>query len=215
MIHKRALLIFDFDGTIADTAAVVMEVGNEVLAEYGLEQVDPSRFEEMRGKSAPELIREFHVPLYKLPAMVTSVRKSLKQRMDQLKPIDGMLELISEFNELEQVDLAVLSSNSLENVEFFLKKHDIMDDFKFIYGDVGVFSKYIKIRRITRAEGKNATVVGIGDEVRDVEAAKIAKITSVSVDWGLSSRSKLKSSKADHVVSSTKQLRSVLKKLIG
>ena len=209
-MSKPTLVLFDFDGTIADTAAIVMEVGNEVLREYGLEEVPESEFEAMRAKTATDLLKQFRVPLRKIPAIVTSVRQSLKQRIDVIKPIDGMLELIQELAVMPDVKLIVLSSNSHENVEYFLNKFKIRDEFESIHADVGVFSKYTKIRRISRQEGRGCNVVSVGDETRDVEAARIAKVPAIAVDWGLSANSKLKKSHANHVVSSVKDLRKAI-----
>ncbi len=209
-MKQRHLLIFDFDGTIADTAAIVIEVGNEVLREYGLKTVDHKDFEKMRSKTATELLREFKIPLYRVPAIVSSVRHALKERMDVLQPVEGMIPLIKELSEREDTEVAVLSSNSLENVTYFLNKYKFRQYFSFIYGDVGVFSKYTKIRRISRSEGKGAHVISIGDEVRDHEAARIAKVESISVDWGMSSKDRLEAVGAQHVVSSVAQLKSCL-----
>lgn len=209
-MSQKTLLLFDFDGTIADTAAIVMEVGNEVLRQYGMDEVPESEFEAMRAKSAPDLIKQFRVPLRKIPAIVTSVRQSLKQRIDVVQPIEGMLELIQDLAKKNEVTLIVLSSNSLDNVDFFLKKFGIRDCFASIHADVGVFSKYTKIRRITRTVERGARVVSIGDETRDVEAARIAKVPAIAVDWGLSARSKLEKSHANHVVSTVPQLKKAI-----
>ncbi len=213
-MSRKTLIILDFDGTIADTAAIVMEVGNTVLEQYGIPKLDEDRFEEMRGKTAPELLKEFHIPFYKIPSIVASVRHNLKSHMDDLEPIEGMLELIKDYSARENVELAVLSSNSLENVSFFLNKYEVRDCFAFLYGDVGVFSKYTKIRRISRSEGKGARVISIGDEVRDVEAGKIARVDSIAVTWGMNSAERLKAAGASHVVNTVKDLAKTLDELI-
>ena len=209
-MSERLLVLIDFDGTIADTAAIVMEVGNEVLREYGMEEVPEEDFEIMRAKSATDLMKQFKVPVRKIPAIVTSIRSSLKQRIDTIEPIDGMIELLKELAANEQIDISVLSSNSTENVEFFLKKYKIYDIFDSIHGDVGVFSKYTKIRRIAKTEGRGKRVVSVGDETRDVEAARIARVPSIAVDWGLSAEVRLKAAKADHIVNSVPKLKKAI-----
>ncbi len=209
-MSTKNLLLFDFDGTIADTAAIVLEVGNEVLSEYGLKTVSADEVDALRSKTARELMREFKIPIRRVPAMVASIRKALKERIDIVEPVDGMIELIEELSEKEDVELAVLSSNSLENIVFFLNKYKFRDRFSFMYGDVGVFTKYTKIRSVARREGKGARVLSIGDEIRDVEAARIARVDSISVAWGMNSADRLAAAGNTTVVSTVPELRAAI-----
>jgi phosphoglycolate phosphatase len=213
-VKKRTLLLLDFDGTIADTAAVVLDVGNEVLQEIGKPTVPADKLEEMRNKSPVQLLREYRIPLHRVPSIVNHVRESLKQRLDDIEPVEGMIDIITRYADKEGVDVGLLSSNSLENVEYFLNKHGFRDRFIFRYGGVGVFAKYTKIRSIKRSEGKNAHLIAIGDEVRDVQAARIAQVDNIAVDWGMNSRYRLEKAKAQDVVGSVEELDKTISKLI-
>lgn len=208
-MRAKKLVIFDFDGTIADTGSIIMAIGNEVLHEYGFEAIPDSEYEQMRDMSIRDVMKRFPVPLHKMPVVLTSIQKSMKSRIDQLQPVQGIEKLLKELADDPAVNIALLTSNGTENVHFFLRKFSLLSCFTSVHSDVGIFSKNSQMKAIVKAE--NATqVLSVGDEVRDVEAAKKAKITTIAVDWGLNSSRKLKQAKPDAVVSTVSELRAEL-----
>ena len=66
------LVIFDFDGTLADTFPWFCSVINDVADEYGFRRVTENQLEEFRSLGATEIIQRLEVPRRKLPAIVVS-----------------------------------------------------------------------------------------------------------------------------------------------
>jgi phosphoglycolate phosphatase len=61
------LVIFDFDGTLADSFAWFLSTWNRIAPARGLHVMDPATLEAYRGLSASELVRALDVPLLRCP----------------------------------------------------------------------------------------------------------------------------------------------------
>lgn len=210
-MSKKTLIIFDFDGTVVDSLKILGIVAEKLFEECKLGQFEDTMVDKMRELSARELITHFGVPLHKLPKIESVTRRLTGEHIDELQPIDGMIELIKELAANNNVQLVLVTSNSRKNIDYLLKKFSIDSTFDSVYTGVGIFGKYIKIRRIAK-KSRALQVASVGDEVRDIDAARVAGVDSIAVDWGLNARVRLTKSRPTHVVSSAKQLRGVLQK---
>ena len=86
----------------------------------------------------------------------------------------GMSEVLKELNG-RGYRMYILSTNSSANIEKFLKKHKIGSYFSKINGDIGLRSKSAALKKLMKKEDvKRSDCYYIGDETRDVEAAKKA-----------------------------------------
>ena len=103
--------------------------------------------------------------------------------MESVDLFDGLHEVIKKL--AEDHTLYVVSSNSMGIITAFLKRHKINQYFTRVYGNVGLFSKAQAIKKVMKREGFNVrNAVYIGDEVRDIEAAKKIHMPIISVTWG-------------------------------
>lgn len=103
-----------------------------------------------------------------------------------------------------------MSSNSQPNVESFIREHKLEDCFNGIYGGIGLFSKARSLRKVIRHNKLDYNeCFYIGDEVRDINAAKRAKVRSVGVAWGYNDASALKNEKPYAVVNNPEELLSL------
>src|SRR6056297_529336 len=191
---SSSVYIFDFDGTIADSAQLVLEIGNVVLKNNKREPITELDFNVLKDMSVKEQIQKMNIPVWMIPKLAASVRSELKARIDQLEPIQGMPELLKELSSKSNTRVALLSSNSKDNIEYFLNKHALSDIFEYKHTDVGIFSKKNRLQKLVKTMGckPNDVVVYVGDESRDVEAALKAGLVPVSVTWGLNSIDLLK-----------------------
>jgi phosphoglycolate phosphatase len=81
--------------------------------------------------------------------------------------------------------LFVISSNSEENVKRFLKRHDLLKYFSDVQGSAGLLNKSRGIKRLLKKiNAKPDRTYYIGDEARDIEAARKAGVHSIAVSWG-------------------------------
>jgi phosphoglycolate phosphatase-like HAD superfamily hydrolase len=110
----------------------------------------------------------------------------------------------------QQHSLAVITSNTPETVRAFLAVHELQHCFDSVTGGGTLFGKGRLIARCLAQQGLSTDqVLYIGDEVRDVEAARFAGIKAVSVTWGFNSRDALAAAQPDWLVDDPKILQAI------
>ncbi len=175
-------IIFDFDGTIADSLGLVIEIYRELTNDT--RKFTEEEYEEFRKLSARQVARAIGVSWWRVPLLLRKGRKIMRQRLGEVEVFDGLPEVIKELHG-EGYNLQIVSSNSASNVRKFLKTHKLDEYFSSIRGDVGLFGKAKVLKQIIKKGNlnKNDTYY-IGDEARDIVAAKKAGVKMVAVEWG-------------------------------
>ncbi len=202
---KDDYLIFDFDGTIADTLPSMLAIFNRIGGEYGLPKIKKTDIEKFRGISIREALKELSIPIYRLPFVVKRGREELAKEVENLKPIKGLKPVLQQLNRKRR-RMGILSSNSESNVKKFLQKNNL-DFFDFIYAGSSIFGKDKVLKRLLKEKNLSADqVVYIGDETRDIEAAKKCKVRVLSVGWGFSTPAILKANHPDWLITKPKDL---------
>lgn len=109
--------------------------------------------------------------------------------------------------------LGIVTSNSKTNVESFLETNGI-NFIDFVHGDVGIFGKARKLQAVIKNSGYTIDeVIYIGDEVRDIEAAKIIGIKVIAVTWGFNNKEALEKKSPDYIVSKPNQITDIAREL--
>lgn len=194
------LAIFDFDGTIADTMEANLEISNRLAKEFGYKEMTYDEAVEMRQENAHTALKRIGVPLRKVPAIALRFKKEIRKQIGQLAPMDGIPEVL-EFLKSQKIPTGIITSNSEKNVRTFLKKNNLLHYFEFIHSALNLFGKdKVLTKQIAKSRLKPEQVVYIGDETRDIEAAKLAGVHIISVSWGLNSREILQSYQPDYLV---------------
>ena len=80
MSPKRTL-IFDFDGTLADTLPRIVAISNRLAAEFGYRQVREEDVEALRGQRSREVLRQLRVPVYKIPTIARRFKSELQKEI--------------------------------------------------------------------------------------------------------------------------------------
>ncbi len=204
-------VVFDFDGTIADTLHLVADIYNGIASEMNLRQVTPSAKLALRRKTPGEVIRELGVPLHRMPFIGARIVERLKQRIGDALPFEGMPEVCRALHE-SGVALHIVSSNSDENIRAFLARHRLQCFEEIVSGGTA-FGKHRLLRHVLEKQGAHAdSTVYIGDEVRDISAARRVGMRVVSVGWGYSHPEILSRYAPDHLVSTPAEIAEVLEK---
>ncbi len=211
MVNKK-LLLFDFDGTIADTIEPIVHIVNEHAQEYGIKEIDSKDLKRLRGKTPQELIFEFKVPLYKVPFFVGKVRSELSKRMDLVAIQPKMVEVLQSLKK-SGYTLDVMTSNSKENVmKFFEQKRLTM--FDFIYSNKNIFGKTATLNHILHQKNiKSSGVIYIGDEVRDIQACQKLDIPIIAVSWGFNTKEVLERHRPTAIVTTPAELLTTINQL--
>jgi len=175
-------LIFDFDGTIADSMELAIEIFYEIT---GHERVtDPAEIARLRTMPLLKVAREAKVAPHQIPRLLIKGRSLMHQRIDEVKAFPHLRDVFRQLH-ANGHQLFVMSSNSQQNVEYFLKARGLHDYFDGVYGGIGLFSKTRALRKIMHHRKiQPDECYYVGDEMRDVQAAKKARVRAVAVAWG-------------------------------
>jgi phosphoglycolate phosphatase len=170
------LAIFDSDGTLADTLPRMRSVFNDLAEEHGFRRVEPHDYERFRDLHGSALLRELGLPLWKLPRVVSAMRRRMAEHTGTLSLFPGISDVLTRLA-AGGVQLAIVSSNSRENVERVLGVDNACG--------VSMLGKASKLRQVLRRSAvPPSQAIYIGDEIRDAEAAAKAGIAFGAVTWG-------------------------------
>lgn len=188
------LIIFDFDGTLADSGPWMVQALNAAAPRFGYRQVSDAEVEAMRGKDSRAIIRELGVPMWKLPLIAEHIRR----RAAKAPPpplFAGMAEALAALHAAGG-RLAILSSNSEATIRAALGARAALID---LYEcNAGLFGKAAKFRRLLKRAGcAPGAAIAIGDEVRDIEAARAVGVACAAVAWGYATTALLAAHKPD------------------
>jgi phosphoglycolate phosphatase len=207
----QKVIIFDFDGTIADTVEALVSIANRLAIEFDYIQITPNELTLLRNLTSREIIRYSGVSVLKIPFLFKKVKSELKNKITELEPISGVKEALIELNQ-QGYTLGVITSNSQENVTEFLRFHNLNYLFEFLYSGVTIFGKTTIINNVLRQKQLNPeTVIYVGDETRDIEAAKKANIKVIAVSWGFNSPEALAKQNPDFLIHHPSELLDVVK----
>lgn len=200
-------IIFDFDGTLVDSLPVIIEIASEMVPALAISKQDIAMLREM---SAREVIKYSGVPYWRLLRLMVRGKKILAGRLDELKVFPGMPEVLKALHE-QGYPMSVVSSNSEQNIRKVLKRESIEDYMTAVYGNVGLFNKSRVFRMVLRDQKvAKHNAIYVGDEVRDIEAAKKAKLPIVSVTWGYNGEKILKKYQPTYMAQTPRQLLKVI-----
>ncbi len=204
------VVIFDFDGTIADTLDSIIKLFNEIASDYDLPVIKDSDREKIRSLSARELISEYHITPWKLLQLTKNILPKLKKNIKDISIFEGMTKVFKDL-EKRDVKIGIVTSNSKENVELFLTNKNI-SQVDFIHSEKNLFGKGKVLSHLIQQQKFNKErVIYVGDEVRDIEAARNAGISIIAVTWGFNSEKRLAQSKPDYLITDPKQIIKIIK----
>lgn len=207
-------ILFDFDGTIADTHDAFLEIVNDLADEFGYPRVDQVQLERLKNLSSMDIIKYSEIPTLKIPFIIKRVKKELSQRIAYLKPyyaIDKALLSLYDKGYL----MGIVTSNLAENVVTFLKNNSLDKFFSFIHSGTTLFGKNKMINKVLREHKLRCEdVIYVGDETRDIHAAKKSNIIMISVGWGFNSPTILAQHQPDFLVYHPAELVEIVEKLI-
>ncbi|MGE7673680.1 HAD hydrolase-like protein [Lysinibacillus sp. NPDC094403] len=176
-------IIFDFDGTLADSTAVFASAWNTIAQKYKFKGIELKEIESLKKLSIAERSKLFDFPMYKLPMILPQFYRLYRQSLNDVHLYDGIKEVLMEIDK-RGYKILIISSNSQENILEFLKMNGIHCVSNVlcsnrIFGKDKVIKKFLKDSSITPSD-----VLYIGDEQRDIVACKKAGVPIVWVSWG-------------------------------
>ncbi|MGF1536953.1 MAG: HAD-IA family hydrolase [Elainellaceae cyanobacterium] len=207
------MIIFDFDGTIADSLEALVTASNRLAREFNYAEISYDQVRELQTLSSRQIIQKSKISIYKVPFLIKRLRAEMGQEIKTIKPICGVDQALMELKSLGY-PLGIVTSNSTENVAEFLKYHRLDGVFDFTHSATTLFGKHRILRRIIRERQLNReATLYVGDETRDIESAKRIPISVIAVSWGYNSKDILQQHHPDALVNHPSALAAAVQQL--
>lgn len=180
---KYKLALFDFDGTLADSAQWFLTQMNQVADEMGFRRIQPADYEKVRGYSSKQVIEYVGLPMWKLPRLMARMRKAAGEHRGEIQLFPGVGKMLATLSE-HGIGVGIVSSNSEKNIREMLGPEHCRLIKPFSCGS-SLFGKAAKLRGVLRRIGVKANqAIYIGDEIRDGVAAREVGMSFGAVAWG-------------------------------
>lgn len=198
-------VIFDFDGTLANTLPETLLILNQLADTYGFRKLSEVDLLKVKTMSLAQFIRFLGIPAWSVPKLLTNGKRMLTERLDAIDPFPDIPEVLTELKASTQ-HLGILTSNSAANVEHFLKSHN-MEHFEFVSSAKKLLGKAKYLKAIMKTFSlKHDEVLYVGDEIRDIEAAHAVEMPVVGVTWGFNTAGALEGAMPDFLINSPREL---------
>lgn len=177
------LVIFDFDGTLADSYSWFLRVVNEAADRYGFLRIEDANREMLRGQEARAIMRHLRLPAWKTPLVARFMRRRMHIHAGEIPLYAGTDRLLESLSR-QGVGLAIVSSNSEQNIRRILGPR-LASLIRHYECGVSLYGKARRLRRVLRNAGvQPADALCVGDEIRDLRASHAVGIPFGAVAWG-------------------------------
>lgn len=202
------LVIFDFDGTLANSVPWFMATLNDVADRYGFRRVTAEELQRLRGRSNREVIQLLGVPTWKMPQIAIEMRERVGRELHRIPLFPGILDLFAAFP--PDLRIAIVSSNAESNIRTLLGD-TAARRVNFYECGASIFGKASRFRKVmARSAVPPDQTLCVGDETRDIEAARAARTASAAVTWGYATAEILRQYGPTYVVEDISELRRLI-----
>ncbi len=193
-----SLVIFDLDFTLADSFPWFLGSLDNVAEAFKLRRIAEDEIEPLRRADVPEILKSLGVPRWKLPMIARYMRRLKSTELETISLFPGVSDMLRMLRE-GGVMLTLVSSDNEENAKIVLG-----DENAALFSDydcsAALFGKARKFRRVMKRAGvAPEQVLAVGDESRDLDAARATGIDFAAVTWGYTAPEKLLALKPDLV----------------
>ncbi|MFZ7134648.1 MAG: HAD-IA family hydrolase [Eubacteriales bacterium] len=203
-MHLKCI-IFDFDGTLADTEEHTFRIFNKLAEKHNYKIISSEDLHEIKHLNFMEILKRIGIPYAKLPKIMKEGQKLLKEDMEDIQPFQNDIKDVIDKIHEKVLIMGVITSNTKKNVVRFLLNYDIKA-FDFIISSP-LLSKEKKMNAIAKKYHLNKDeILYVGDEIRDIEACKKAKIKCAAVTWGYNVEETLKREEPDYIINKLEDL---------
>jgi phosphoglycolate phosphatase len=205
------LVLWDFDGTLADTLRSAVEIYNRIAPRYSaLPMTNP---EALRGLTMRELLRLHNIRCHRFPFLLREFLAEQGRTMSEVQLHEGITETLEALAQ-SGVRHAIVSSNSEANIRICLEQHRVGHHFEFVVGIRRLFGKKRGLKQALKLAGLlPCEVLYVGDEARDIQAAHQVRMPIACVTWGINSQDLLEQYLPQHIIATPQELVAIVQEL--
>jgi len=201
-------VIFDFDGTIADSFTTLLGIFEEITGHK--QKLTATEIKDLRGEPLREVMKYLKIKQWQIPRLLIKARREIAIKIVGIKPFEGLPEVLKKLSE-NGYQMFIVSTNSSDNISRFLKQHRLDSYFEGVYGGTGLRGKPAALKKLLKREKiPLGACVYVGDEVRDVEAGQAVSVEQIAVGWGFNYPAALKQARPTYLATSPNDLLKIL-----
>lgn len=219
MIPLPELIVFDLDGTLADTIEDIAASVNRVLSRFGLPTYDSATYKLMVGDGFRALI-ERCIPPERLhdeglfdQVFESATREYAAHALEKTKPFPGMLPTLEALSR-KGIRLAVLSNKPDDMSNAIVRNLFSAVHFVAVWGNSSQRPRKPDPSAVWEicgmAEARPERSLFVGDSGVDMKTAKAAGMIGIGALYGYRSREELKMAGADFYIASPPELLSLI-----
>lgn len=200
-------IIFDFDGTIADSFEFVTDF---LVSQAGKAKLNDKELQMLKSVTMRSMAQKIGNPWWRLVFLLFAGQRAMARHIDEIQPSAGIIPVIMTLHE-QGYALYVVSSNKSRTIRRFLKAHEIDAYFTTVRGSVGLRGKTHALKKLIHERGLDSkTCIYVGDESSDVSAAKKVGLSVLAVTWGFMNKEALESSEPAALVEKPEDILALL-----
>ena len=213
MIKK--LVLFDYDGTIVDSAKMIVKGAIEAFRMCGLPDPDPNKVRENIGKPLATALDAYAPEGYEVnPEMISNAYRKWYAEQGRLGLQDeplfpGMFELVHDLKNNKEFYIGVATNKSRIALNNGLKKHNLINIFDITLTMDEAKAKPdpdMAIQAMSMLNIEKKSTIIVGDTINDIGLGVNAGINSIGVAWGYNSIEMLRNEGADFIIKDSEEL---------
>jgi phosphoglycolate phosphatase-like HAD superfamily hydrolase len=203
---KLRWVIFDFDGTLCDSFNLFLNILDKLASVYRFKDLERVNVDELRDLSSRDVMMQVGITKWKLPFILIHARWLFSKKLDRTYLYPGVVEQLALLKQSGK-NIGLLTNNSRNNVKRIMG--ETFSVFDAVYDKVGIFSKMKALNEFCEEyadEIPKPQIAYVGDETRDMDAAKALGMKAIAVAWGYNSQKALQAHHPTFILNSIEEM---------
>ena len=216
---NKKLVLFDYDGTIVDSAKMIVKGAIEAFRMCGLPDPDTNKVRENIGKPLATALDAYSPKGYEVkPEMISNAYRKWYAEQGRLGLQDeplfpGMFKLINDLKNNKEFLIGVATNKSRIALNNGLKKHNLKDIFDITLTMDEANAKPdpdMAIQAMSKLNIQKKSTIIVGDTINDIGLGVNAGINSIGVAWGYNSIEMLRNEGANFIIKDSEELFNII-----
>jgi len=202
----KKLLIFDYDGVIANSLDIMWECFDKVNKKHDFFPFkNKNELTTIWDENFFEYVAKVKIPPLDLDKFIKQWDDLVMLNNEKVKPFPGFKLILKKLS--RDNCLIIISSNNYEKISDFLKRNGLFDCFNLILGEEESRSKREKLKLVLKKfKIQKDRIYFITDTIGDLKEVKSFDIKTVAVTWGYHDKNKLQKENPDFLIETPKEI---------